>query len=71
MMQNRSINSPRLYLVCPQAKANIDNHDHMFRERGIDKIKYGHEGIMIFIITTIYHHKTSHEKLTIHPQDKV
>jgi hypothetical protein len=62
---------PSLDLACPQAKAEIDNHDHMFRGRGVDKIKYGHESIMIIIITAIYHHKTSHEKVTIHPQVKV
>ena len=58
---------PSLDLACPQAKAEIDNHDHMFRERGVDKTKYGHEGIMIFIITAIYHHRTSDEKVTIQP----
>jgi hypothetical protein len=52
---------PSLDLACPQAKTEIDNHDHMFRERDVDKTKYGHESIMIIIITTIYHHKTSHE----------
>ena len=62
---------PSLDLACPQAKTKIDNHDHMFRERGVNKIKYGHESIMIFIITAIYHHKTSHAKVTIHSQDKV
>ena len=39
--------SPSLDLACPQAKAEIDNHDHMFRDRGVNKIKYRHEGIMI------------------------
>ena len=34
---------PSLDLACPQVKAEIDNHDHMFRDRGIDKTKYGHE----------------------------
>ena len=57
---------PSLDLACPQAKAKIDNHDHMFRERGIDKTKYGHESIMINIIAAIYRHKTSHEQVTIH-----
>ena len=34
---------PSLDLACPQAKAEIDNHDHMFREREASiKIKYGH-----------------------------
>ena len=30
---------PSLDLACPQAKADIDNHVHMFRERGVDKNK--------------------------------
>ena len=38
---------PCLDLACPQAKAEINKYVHMFRDRGIDKIKYGHEGIMI------------------------
>jgi hypothetical protein len=38
---------PSLDLACPQAETEIDNHVHMFRDRGVDKIKYGHEGIMI------------------------
>ena len=39
---------PSLDLACPQAEANNDKYVHMFRDRGVDKIKYGHEGIMIF-----------------------
>ena len=35
MMQNGRINSPSLDLACPQAKADIDNHVHMFREREV------------------------------------
>ena len=62
---------PSLDLACPQAKTKIDNHDHMFRERGVDKTKYGHESIMIIIIAAIYHHKTSHDQVTIHSQDRV
>jgi hypothetical protein len=40
---------PSLDLAGPQAKVEINNHVHMFRERerGVDKIKYRHEGIMI------------------------
>ena len=38
---------PRLDLACPQAKAEIEKYVHTFRDRGVDKIKYGHEGIMI------------------------
>ena len=45
---------PSLDLACPQAKAEIDNHHHMFRDRGVDKIKYGHEGIMIIFRTATY-----------------
>ena len=45
---------PSLDLACPQAKADNDKYVHMFRDRGVDKIKYGHEGIMIILITTTY-----------------
>ena len=45
---------PSLDLACPQAKADIEKYVHMFRYRGVDIIKYGHEGIMIILITTIY-----------------
>jgi hypothetical protein len=45
---------PSLDLACPQAKAKIDNHAHMFRDRGVDKIKYGHEGIVIIFRTATY-----------------
>ena len=44
---------PSLDLSCPQAKAEIDNYVHMFRDRGVDKIKYGHESIMIIFRTAI------------------
>ena len=43
---------PSLDLACPQADAEIEKYVHMFRDRGVDKIKYGHEGIMIILITT-------------------
>ena len=43
-----------LDVACPQAKADIDKYVHMFRGRGVDKIKYGHEGIMIILITATY-----------------
>ena len=42
---------PSLDLACPQAEADNDKYVHMFRDRGVDKIKYGHEGIMIILIT--------------------
>ena len=38
---------PSLDLACPQAKAKIIKYVHMFIDRGVDKIKYGHEDIMI------------------------
>ena len=43
-----------LDLACPQAKADIEKYVHMFRDRGVDKIKYGHEGIMIIFRTATY-----------------
>ena len=45
---------PSLDLACPQAEANNVKYDHMFRARGVDKIKYGDEGIMIILITATY-----------------
>ena len=45
---------PSLDLDCPQAEAEIEKYVHMFRDRGVDKIKYGNEGIMIILITTMY-----------------
>ena len=45
---------PSLDLDCPQAKAAIKKYVHMFRDRGVDKIKYGHEGIMIILRTATY-----------------
>ena len=45
---------PSLDLACPQAEAEIKKYVHMFRDSGVDKIKYGHEGIMIILITTTY-----------------
>ena len=41
---------PILDLACPQAKADIEKYVHMFRDRGVDKIKYGHRSIMLIII---------------------
>ena len=38
---------PSLDLACPQAEADNDKYVHKFRDRGVDKIKYRHEGIMI------------------------
>ena len=45
---------PSLDLACPQAEADNDKYVHMFRDRGVDKIKYGHEGIMIILKTATY-----------------
>ena len=45
---------PSLDLACPQAKAEIEKYVHMFRDRGVDKIKYGHEGIMIIFRIVTY-----------------
>ena len=45
---------PSLDLACPHAEADIEKYVHMFRDRGVDKIKYGHEGIMIILITVTY-----------------
>ena len=52
MMQNGCITS--LDLACPQAEADNDKYVHMYRDRGVDKIKYGHESIMIILITATY-----------------
>ena len=40
---------PSLDLACPQVKDNIEKYVHIFQDGGIDKIKYGHEGIMIIL----------------------
>ena len=45
---------PSLDLACPQAEAEIEKYVHMFRDRGVDKIKYGREGIMIMFRTATY-----------------
>ena len=45
---------PSLDLACSQAEADIEKYVHMFRDRGVDKIKYGHEGIMIILVTATY-----------------
>ena len=44
---------PSLDLACPQAEADSEKYVHMFRDRGVNKIKYGHEGIMIILRTEI------------------
>ena len=45
---------PSLDLACPQAEADNNKYVHMFRGRGVDKIKYGHEDIMIVLIAATY-----------------
>ena len=45
---------PSLDLACPQAEGEIEKYVHMFRGRGVDKTEYGHEGIMIILITATY-----------------
>ena len=45
---------PSLDLACPQAEADIEKYVHLFRDEGVDKIKYGHEGIMIIFRTATY-----------------
>ena len=64
---------PSLDLACPQAETDIEKYVHMFRDRGVDKIKYGHDGIMIIPKTTIYVycHMISYAKVTIYLQCKV
>ena len=54
MMQNGRINSPKLRPRFPQVEAEIKKYVHMFRDRGVDKIKYRHEGIMIILRTETY-----------------
>ena len=45
---------PILNLACPQPEADIEKYVHMFGGRGVDKIKYGYEGIMILFRRTTY-----------------
>ena len=63
---------PSIDLACPQVKVDIYKYFHKFRDRGVNKIKYGHEGIMIILITTyIYCHMISYAKVTIQSQFQV
>ena len=72
MMQNGRIKTPpSLDLACPQAEAEIENHVHMFRDRGVAKIKDGHECIMTIFRTTTYCYITSDAKVIIRSQGKV
>ena len=45
---------PSLDPACTQAEADNGKYVHMFRGRGVNKTKYGHEGIMIILITVTY-----------------
>ena len=45
---------PSLDLACPQAEAVNDKYVHMLGGRGVEKIKYRHEGIVIILITATY-----------------
>ena len=65
---------PSLDLACPQAKAEVETYVHMFRDRGVDKIKYGHEGIMIILRTATYIiscHMISYARVIIQSQFQV
>ena len=64
---------PSLDLACPQAKADIKKYVHVYGDRGVVKIKFGHEGIMIIpiIATYIYCHMISYAKVTIYSQCNV
>ena len=64
---------PSLDLACPRAEPDNDKYVHMFKGRGVDKIKYGHEGIMVILITAtqIYFRMTPYAKVTIYSQCKV
>ena len=65
---------PSLDLACPQAKAEIEKYVRMFRDRGVDKIKYGHKGIMIILRTTthlIFCHIISNARVIIQSQFQV
>ena len=64
---------PSLDLACPQAKVDNEKYVHMFRDRGVDKIKYGHEGIMIILITAtyIFCHMIYYAQVIIYPQCQV
>lgn len=48
---------PRLDLGCPQAKTELDEHDHMFMRWGVDDKEYGHDDFTITF--AINHDKTT------------
>ena len=45
---------PSLDIARPQAEADNAKYVHMFRGRGVDKINYRHDSIMIILITATY-----------------
>ena len=45
---------PSLDLACRQMEADNEKYVHMFRDIGVDKIKYGHEGIMVILRIATY-----------------
>ena len=61
---------PSLDPACPQAVTDIEKYVHMFRDRGVDEIKYEHEGIMIILRTItyiyIYCHMISYAQVIIY-----
>ena len=70
---------PSLDLACPQADVDNKKYVHMFTDRGVYKIKYRHEGIMIILRTAtyiyiyiyIYCHMISYAKVTMYSQCQV
>ena len=64
---------PSLDFACPQAESEIEKYVHMFRYRGVDKIKYELEGIMIILRTSIYiyFHMISYAQVIIYSQCQV
>ena len=71
MMQIGRINSPKLRPHLPSSEKSKSIIMTTCLEKDVDKNKIQTWSIMIFIITAIYHHKTSHEEVTIHSQVKV
>ena len=53
---------PSLDPACPQAEANIKKYVHMFRDRGVNKIKYGYVSIMIILRTATYMSWNCHDR---------
>ena len=45
---------PSLDLTCPQVKADNNKYVPILEVEASIKIKYGHEGIMIILITATY-----------------